>query len=72
MLNKNLLKIIDDEVESYYKIYLKYLNFANNCTIVFANDEVLKTQYSEKIKEYYHVYLALLDLREKICREIGS
>lgn len=63
---ETVLETFKSESEMYHKIFLKYVDLANE-----TNDEALKTRYLDKAKEYYEISIALSCLKTKIDKDIG-
>lgn len=63
---ETVLETFKSESEMYHKIFLKYVDLANE-----TNDEALKTRYLDKAKEYHEISIALSCLKTKIDKDIG-
>lgn len=64
---KKTLEILDDEIEMYHRLFLKYLDLADT-----TKDEKSKIWHLDKAREYCEIRIELSDLKTKIHKEIGS
>lgn len=63
---KKTLEILDDEIETYRRLYRNYLVLSD------TNDWKSKIWHLDKAKEYSEIAIALSDLKAKIHKEIES
>lgn len=63
---KKTLEILDDEIETYRRLYRDYLVLSD------TNNWETKVWCLDKAKEYSEIVIALSDLKAKIHKEIES
>lgn len=65
---KKALEILDDEIETYNRLFNLYLKLADSNTM----NEESKKWHLDKAREYQRMYIKLSDLKTRIHREIES
>ena len=65
---KKTLEILDDEIETYNRLFHLYLKLADSN----AMDEDSKKWHLDRAREYQRICIELSDLKTKIHREIES
>lgn len=64
---KKALEILDDEIETYRRLYLNYLELSDT-----SIDEKTKIWNLDKSREYQEMTIELSHLKAKIRKEIES
>ena len=64
---KKTLEILDDEIETYHRLYLNYLDLSDT-----SIEEKTKIWNLDKAREYQEMAIELSYLKAKIHKEIES
>lgn len=65
---KKTLEILDDEIETYNRLFHLYLKLADSNTM----DDESKKWHLDRAREYQVIRIELSDLKTKILKEIES
>ena len=65
---KKTLEILNDEIETYTRLFKLYLKLADSNTM----NEESKKWHLDKFREYQRICIELSDLKTRIRREIES